>query len=73
MYVTIRKLILRTGYMAVMSKICLKWLILGDFWRFLGPLESKYNYITNSRCHMNDYFGIGILHNACANENFNQM
>ena len=39
-YVTIRNLILCKGYMAVMSKICLKWLILGDFWQFLGSFES---------------------------------
>ena len=36
MYVTIRNLILCKGYMAVMFKICLKLLILGDFLGSLG-------------------------------------
>ena len=47
-YVSIRNLILCNGYMAVMSKICLKWLILGDVWRFLGSFESMYHSISYS-------------------------
>ena len=47
-YVTIRNLILCKGYMAVMSKICLKWLILGDVCRFLGSFESIYHSISYS-------------------------
>ena len=39
------------------------------FLAILRHLESKYDYIIHPRCHMIDYFGIGLLHNACDNEN----
>ena len=45
-YVTIRNLYYM-GLYGCHIKICLKWLILVDFWQILGPLEFKYNYITH--------------------------
>ena len=52
-YVTIGNLILCKSYMAVMSKICLKWLILGDFWRFfylLSPFTTQCLYLCSQKC-----------------------
>ena len=52
-YVTIRNDILCKGYMAFMSKICLKWLILGDFgdfWDLLSPFTTQYFTLWSPKC-----------------------
>ena len=46
---------------------------MGDFWRFLGPLEPRWDPISFSRHPMNDNFIFGTLNHVCTKETFDSM
>ena len=81
MYVPMRNVIQCMGDMALMPKICKKKTlkkkkkkpIFGNFWRFLGPLEPRWDPISFSRRPMNDNFIFGALNHVCTKEKFDLM
>ena len=73
MYIPMRHFIQCMGDMALMPIICEKLQILGDFWWFFGPLEPRWDPISFTTRHMNDYFIFGTLNHVCTNEKFDSM
>ena len=44
-----------------------------DFWWFFGPLEPRYDPISNARRPINDYFILGTVNPECTDEKYDSM
>ena len=72
-FAKVDSLLIKMGDMALMPIICEKLQILGDFWWFFGPLEPRWDPISFTTRHMNDYFIFETLNHVCTNEKFDSM